>query len=71
MGQRGAASLCYRNRAEITFLMCEQKPYPVVFIPLQKLKCVHSLTRPATAEVIMASPAATSVHNVADQTFAS
>ena len=25
--QRGAASLCYRNRAEITVLMCEQKPY--------------------------------------------
>ena len=25
--QRGAASLCYRNRAEITVFMCEQKPY--------------------------------------------
>ena len=29
--RRGAASLCYRNRAEITVLMCEQKPYPCVF----------------------------------------
>ena len=28
---RGAASLCYRNRAKITVLMCEQKPYPVWF----------------------------------------
>ena len=28
----GAASPCYRNRAEITVLhMCEQKPYPVVY----------------------------------------
>ena len=25
----GAASLCYRKRAEITVLMCEQKPYSV------------------------------------------
>ena len=29
--QRGAASLCYRNLAEITVLMCEQKPYPFDF----------------------------------------
>ena len=29
--RRGAASLCYRNRAEITVLMCEQKPYPFDF----------------------------------------
>ena len=30
--RRGAASLHYRNRAEITVLyMCEQKPYPVVY----------------------------------------
>jgi len=27
--QRGAASLRYGNRAKITVLMCEQKPYPV------------------------------------------
>ena len=29
--QRGAASLRHRNRAEITVLMCKQKPYPVWF----------------------------------------
>ena len=29
--QRGAASLCYRNRAEITVLMSEQKPHPFDF----------------------------------------
>ena len=27
--RRGAVSLRYRNRAEITGVMCEQKPYPV------------------------------------------
>ena len=27
--RRDAALLCYRNRPKITFLMCEQKPYPV------------------------------------------
>ena len=27
----GEASLRYRNRAEITVFMCEQKPYPVWF----------------------------------------
>ena len=26
--QRGVASIRYRNRAEITVLVCEQKPYP-------------------------------------------
>ena len=38
--QRRAASLRYRNRAEITVLMCDQKPYPAcfsVFAPAQKL----------------------------------
>ena len=30
-GRRGAASLRYKNRAEITVVMCEQKPYPVWF----------------------------------------
>ena len=35
----GAVSLRYRNRAEITLLMWEEKPYPVYFspVPLQKL----------------------------------
>ena len=28
---RGTAALCYRNHAEITLFMCEQKPYPVWF----------------------------------------
>ena len=32
----GAASLRYRNHAEITVVVCEQKPYPV-FAPAQKL----------------------------------
>ena len=27
----GAVSLRYRNRAEITVLVCEQKPYPIWF----------------------------------------
>ena len=31
LDRRGAASLRYRNRAEITVLMCEQKPYPFDF----------------------------------------
>ena len=30
--RRGAASLRYRNRAEIILLMCEQKPYPVIVL---------------------------------------
>ena len=30
-GARGAASLPCRNRAEITVVMCERKPYPVWF----------------------------------------
>jgi len=35
---RGAASLRYRNRAEITILMCEQKPYRVwYFVSAQDL----------------------------------
>ena len=34
----GQASLCYRNRLDITALMCEQKPYPVwFFVPTQEL----------------------------------
>ena len=41
---RGAASLLYRNCAEITVLMCEQKPYlalfGMVFAPAQKLSAV-------------------------------
>ena len=32
----GAASLCHRNRAEITVLVCEEKPYPVRFSRLRK-----------------------------------
>lgn len=33
---RVAASLCDRNRAEITVLVCEKKPYPVRFSRLRK-----------------------------------
>ena len=33
---RGEASLCHRNRAEITVLLCEQKQYPVRFSRLRK-----------------------------------
>ena len=33
---RGTASLCHRNRAEITVLVCEQKPYLVRFSCLRK-----------------------------------
>ena len=32
----GAASLCHRNRDEITVLVCEEKPYPVRFSRLRK-----------------------------------
>ena len=32
----GEASLCHRNRAEITVLVCEEKPYPVRFSRLRK-----------------------------------
>ena len=43
--RRGAASLRYRNRAEITVLMCEQKLLSgMVFVPAQK-----STTTEATA----------------------
>ena len=44
--RRGATSLRYRNRAEITVLMCEQKPYPVWFSYRRKIYpvyCEHSL----------------------------
>ena len=50
------------NRNPIRWFSYRRKNYPV--------QCVHSLRRPATAKVIMASPAATSVRNVADQPFA-
>ena len=42
--RRGAASLRYRNRAENTILMCEQKPDPVRFSCRRKsypLLCEH------------------------------
>ena len=46
---RGAASLRYRNLAEITVLMCEQKPLSgMVFVPAQKLSSIvhgHSPSR--------------------------
>ena len=41
-----AAYLRYRNRAEITVFMCEQKPYPVWFPRRRKsspVECEHSL----------------------------
>ena len=44
--ERGEDSLRYRNRAEITVLMCEQKPYPVGFLSRREshlLYCEHSL----------------------------
>ena len=34
--RRGAASPRYRNRAKITALMCQQKPFPVRFSCLRK-----------------------------------
>ena len=37
----GAASLCHRNRAEITVLVCEEKPYPVRFSRLRKSHLVE------------------------------
>ena len=37
--RRGAASLRYRNRAEITVLVCDQKP-GMVFVPAQKLSSI-------------------------------
>ena len=39
--RRGAASLRYRNRAEVTVLMCEQKLLSgMVFVPAQKLSSI-------------------------------
>ena len=38
---RGAASLCHRNRAEITILMCKQKPFSVwLLCRHEKLPCI-------------------------------
>lgn len=45
--RRGVASLRYRNRAEITVLVCEEKPYPVWFSCWHKsypVQCERSLT---------------------------
>ena len=42
--QRGTASLRYRNRAKITVLMCEQKPYSAWFSCMRKsypVECEH------------------------------
>ena len=36
--RRDAAPLRYRNRAQISVLKCEQKPYPVCW--QQKLSCI-------------------------------
>ena len=41
--RRDAASRHYRNRSEITFLMCEQKPYPVWFSCRRKRYRVYSV----------------------------
>ena len=35
--RRGAASLRYRNRAQFTLFICEQKPYPVWFSCRRKI----------------------------------
>ena len=43
---RGASSLRYRNRTEISVLICEQKPYPLWFLCWRKscpVLCKHSL----------------------------
>ena len=52
--QAGAASLRYRNRAEITFLMYEQMPYPVGFSCQCKsylVLCEHILTWRVTHQI--------------------
>ena len=46
--RRGTTLLRYRNRSEITVLMCKQKPYPVWFWCRRKshsLQCEHSLSQ--------------------------
>ena len=64
MDRPGAACLRYRNRSEITV------PIKLASLPVQKLSCeLCTSSTPATAEVIRASQAST-VRNVADQTFA-
>ena len=43
---RSFSPIRYRNRAQITVLMCEQKPYPVWFSCMRKtylVECEHSL----------------------------
>ena len=55
---RGVASLRYRHRAEITILMCEQKPYPVWFSCRRKsfpVKCEHRLIGSKVAYVASVS----------------
>lgn len=45
-GRRGATSLCYRNRTEITpYCVCTETLSGVVFVPVQKLSGIVS-TRP-------------------------
>ena len=36
--RRGTGSLRYRNRAKITILICEEKPYPVCFSCRRKIR---------------------------------
>ena len=43
--QHVAASVRYRNRAEITVLICEQKPYPTWFSCRRKSHPIYSLPR--------------------------
>ena len=39
--RRGATSLRYRSRAQITVFVCEQKPLAgIVILPAQKLSCI-------------------------------
>ena len=52
--RRSTASLCYRNLAEITVLMREQKPYPVCFSCRRKscpVLCEQSIRRVHTEHV--------------------
>ena len=48
--RRGVASLRYSNRAEITVLMCEQKPYPVWFQPRSQGSLLPALRRAGRRE---------------------
>ena len=48
--RRGAALLRYKNRAEITVLMCEQKPYHVVWFRVGAKAIRYGMSKASLSE---------------------